>query len=102
MGGDGGQEGGGQAIGVRISAGHQGGPVPGALLAAGDAHAQKTDAGLLAAELAGLGLGIMRVSAVDYNISRLQIGEQAVQHIIHWFAGLDHDQDLTGFFQSGT
>lgn len=50
----------------------------------------------------GLGLGIMRVSAVDYNISRLQIGEQAVQHIIHWFAGLDHDQDLTGFFQSGT
>ena len=59
------------------------------------------DAGLPAAELAGLGLRIMGVSAVDYNISRLQIGEQAVQHIVHRLAGLDHDQDLAGLFQNG-
>ena len=71
MGGNGGQEGGGKAVGLRISAGHQGGAVAGALLAAGDAHAQEMDAGLPAAELAGLGLRIMGVSAVDHDVSCL-------------------------------
>ena len=40
-----------------------------------------------------------RVAAVHHDIPRFQVGQQAVQRVIHRLAGFDHQQDLPRLFQ---
>ena len=101
VGGDGGEEGGDQGIGLPVSAGHERRAVPGTLLPAGDARAEKADAQGGAALLPALGVGVVGVAPVDDHVSRLQMGQQAVQHQVDGPARLYHNEDFPGALQTG-
>src|SRR5690625_7294734 len=43
-----------------------------------------------------VGIGVMRVAAVDDDVTRFQQGDQAVDHRIHRRSGLDHKHHAPG------
>ena len=65
------------AIGFRVAARHHARAVERPLLAAGDAHADEADAGVLQRARAAVGVGELRVAAVDQDVARLEMRHAA-------------------------
>ena len=84
-----------------VAAGHQAGAPQRAFFAAADAHAEKSNPRRPKLLLPPLGVGEMRVAAVDHDVARLEKRLELVNDHIHRLAGLDHDQNPPGLSEGG-
>ena len=80
-------------IGVELAARHHARAVQRPLLAAGHAHADEADAGVLQRGEAAVGVGVLRVAAVDQDVARLEVRQKLVDHVVDRLARLHHDDD---------
>ncbi len=80
-------------IGFIRPARHDRGPMPGALLAAGDAGAGEQQAALAQRPVAPDGVRIAGIAAIDDQIARLEQRRQRIDLLVGRLAGLDHRDD---------
>ena len=83
-------------VGRLGAAGHHGGAVPGALLAAADAHAEVEETLLLERLGAALGVLVPLVTAVDDDVAGLHVLREALDRGVHGGASLDEDDHAAG------
>ena len=76
-----------------VAAGHDGGAVPRAVFAAGDAGPDKQDAFFGESLGAAVGVGKERVAAVNDDVARLEHWKDVVDHLVDGVAGFDHEHD---------
>src|ERR1019366_1984094 len=81
-----------QAVGLFLAAGHQGGAVPRALLAAAHAHTDEAYAGGFQFLAAAVGVGEEGVTAVDEDVSRFEMRFEIPNHGVDRVAGGYPDQ----------
>ena len=78
---------------------HDGGTQQSAFFTAGNTGADEVDALFSQSFGAADGVGEEAVSAVDEDITLVQVGDQLVDEGVHSGAGLDHHHDAAGGFQ---
>ena len=83
------------------TAGHERGAEQGALLTAGDAHADEVEAALAYRLLTADGVGEERVAAVDDDVARLEDLHERLDHRIRRTTGFDHDDSGARLLQRG-
>ena len=79
--------------GCGIAAGHDGGAVARAFFAAGDAGADEENAFLGECFGAAVGIGEVRVAAVDDDVALFEVRQDGVDHLVDGVAGFDHQHD---------
>jgi hypothetical protein len=80
---------------------HERGAVTGALLTARDTRTDEEDALLLEVEAAAGGVGVVRVTTVDDDVTLLEVGEEEVNEVVDGLAGLDEEDDTAGLLELG-
>lgn len=82
--------------GLGVATGHQAGAVAGTLLTTGDTGANESDTLRGQVLRTAVAVGIVRVTAVNDDITLLKVGEKSLNEIIDWLAGHDEKHDLAG------
>lgn len=87
--------------GFLISTGHQRRAIAGALLSSRDAGSDKADA--LGLEVVGpaVGIWIVRVAAINDDVSRLNMGQEGLDEVVDGLAGHDEHHHTTGLLELG-
>ena len=99
VGGDGFEEGPEGFPGFFWAAGHDGWPVEGALLAAGDAGANEVEAAIGYFLFASDGVGVQGIAAVDDDVTVVHGVGELVNDSVGGVPCLDHDDGAAGFFE---
>lgn len=84
-----------------VTTGHHGGTVAGTLLATGNTGADKVEA--LGLEVLGppVGVGEVRVSTVNDDVSSLEQGQKGLDPVVDSLASLHEKHDTTGLLEGG-
>lgn len=81
--------------------GHKGGTMSGTFLSSGNTRTNKEQAFGLEFLGASDGIGIVRVSTVDNNVTRLEMGHKLLDEVIDCLTGLDEKNNFSGTLQLG-
>jgi hypothetical protein len=87
--------------GLLVTTGHEGGTVTGTLLTTGDTRTDETDT--LGGEVlsAAVGVGEVRVTTVDDDISLFKVWKDGLDEVIDGLTGHDKEHNATGLLQLG-
>lgn len=85
--------------GLLVTAGHQAGAVTGTFFTARDAGAYEPDALLGQVLGSAVGVRVVRVSAINNDVTLFDEGEQALNEVVDRLAGHDQQHDTTGLLQ---
>ena len=84
-----------------VATGHQTGAITSTLLTTGDAGADKADAFLSQVFAAAVGVGEVRVAAVNDDVTLLDVGQDRLDEVVNGLAGHDEKHDAARFLQLG-
>lgn len=87
--------------GSLVTTGHHGGAVTGTLLTTGDTGANKVEALGLEVLSPPVGVGEVRVSTINDDVTGLQEGQECLNPVINSLASLDEEHDTTGLLEGG-